>query len=148
MKIKAYQNGDSEKVKQLEKNFKIKLPDDYQKFLVECNGGLVENAYLYIKDLNEYMIMGNFFGIEIEKGFADIVKINDEYDDDIPEKSLLIGSDAGSGFLLLVNDGDNNGIRYYDHTYFFDESSDDLNTYYICGTFTEFLKLLEITKPD
>lgn len=146
MKIKAYQNGDLEKVKQLQKKLKIQLPDDYERFLIEFNGGIIDDAYLYVKDLNEYMMMGNFFGIDIEKGFADIIKINDEYDDDIPKKSLLIGSDAGSGFLLLVNDGDNDGIWYYDHTYFFEKSSDDLNTYFICETFTEFMKILEDTK--
>lgn len=146
MKIKAYQNGDLEKVKHLQKKLKIQLPHDYEKFLIEFNGGIIDDAYLYVKDLDEYMMMGNFFGIDIEKGFADIIKINDEYDDDIPKKSLLIGSDAGSGFFLLVNDGDNDGIWYYDHTYFFEKSSDDLNTYFICETFTEFMKILEDTK--
>ncbi len=146
MEIKAYKNGNSEKVKELQKKLKIKLPEDYEKFLIDYNGGLVENAYIYVKELDEYMMMGNFFGLNIEKKFADIIEINNEYDDDIPKKSILIGSDAGSGFILLVNDGDNDGIWYYDHTYFFEKSSDDLNTYFICETFTEFMQILDTTR--
>jgi hypothetical protein len=91
--------------------------------------------------------VGIFFGIGIKKGFADIIEINEEYDDDIPKKSLLIGTDVGSGFILLVADGENDGIWYYDHTYFFDKSNDELNTYVICETFSDFLKMLETTVP-
>ena len=145
MEIKAYKNGNSEEVLKLEKNFKIKLPEDYRNFLIQYNGGNIDDRYLYVKELDEYMLMGYFFGIGIEKGFSDINKINEEYDDDIPKKSLLIGTDEGSGFLLLVNDGKNDGIWYYDHTYFFEQSNDDLNTYFICDTFTDFIKLLETT---
>ena len=145
MKIKAYKNGNSEEVLKLEKTFRIKLPEDYRNFLIQSNGGDVTDGYLYVKELDEGMRMGYFFGIDIKEGFADINEINEEYDDDIPKKSLLIGMDEGSGFILLVNDGKNNGIWYYDHTYFFDQSSDDLNTYFICDTFSDFIKMLETT---
>jgi len=146
MKIKGYNNGSKEEILKLEKKYRLKLPQDYINHLIRYNGGDVDDAYLYVKDLNEYMLMGYFFGINIENGVADTNKINDEYDDDIPKKSLLIGSDEGSGFLLLVCDGENNGIWYYDHTYFFKQSTDELNTYFICETFTEFLQILENTK--
>jgi len=148
MEIKAYKNGNKENVLELEKNFRIKLPDDYKNFLIQYNGGSVADGCLYVKELDEYMPMGYFFGIGIETGFADIIKINEEYDDDIPKKSLLIGTDEGSGFLLLVNDGKNDGIWYYDHTYFFKQSSDNLNTYFICDTFSDFIKLLETTSEE
>jgi len=146
MKIKAYRNGSSEEVSKLEKKFKIKLPEDYKNFLIQYNGGNVDDGYLYVKELDEYMLMGYFFGIGIERGFADIIKINEEFNDDIPKKSLLIGTDEGEGFLLLVNDGISNGIWYYDHIYFFEKSTDDLNTYFICETFSDFIKMLETTE--
>ncbi|MBC9929753.1 SMI1/KNR4 family protein [Chitinophaga qingshengii] len=146
MEIIAYQNGSKESVSALEKRYKTKLPQDYKAFLTTSNGAIINNAYLYVRDLKEYMLMGNFFGTGIDKPFADIVKINEEYNDDIPESSLLIGSDAGSGLLLLVNDGENDGIWYYDHTYFFKQSTDELNTYFICETFTAFMEMLKETK--
>jgi hypothetical protein len=147
MEIKAYKNGNTEEVSKLEKNFIIKLPEDYKNFLIQYNGGYVIDGYLYVKELDEIMPMGYFWGIGIETGFANIIEINEEYDN-IPKKSLLIGTDEGSGFLLLVNDGENNGIWYYDHTYFFDQSTDELNTYFICDAFSDFIKLLETTQLE
>ncbi|GIM50349.1 SMI1/KNR4 family protein [Capnocytophaga stomatis] len=147
MKIIGYPNGKKSKISDIEKHFKIKLPQDYKDFLNIYNGGETEeDAFIYVEDLDEYMIMGNFFGIDIDEGFADIYKINEEYNDDIPPNSLLIGSDMGSGLILLIQDGENDGIWYYDHSYFFEQSSDEENTYFICETFTEFLEILENTK--
>jgi hypothetical protein len=148
MEIAAYKNGSEEAVRKLEKDFRIKLPEDYRDFLIRDNGGSVTGGHLYVRDLEEDMPMGYFFGLGIKKGFADITEINEEYGDDIPKKSLLIGTDVGSGFILLVADGKNDGIWYYDHTYFFDKSNDELNTYFICETFSDFLKMLETTVPS
>lgn len=146
MEITAYQNGHIKNVAALEMKYSIKLPPDYRDFLIASNGAIVNDAYLYVKDLQEYMLMGNFFGVGIDKPFADIIEINEEYSDDTPESSLLIGSDAGSGLLLLVSDGENDGIWYYDHTYFFKQSTDELNTYFLCETFTDFIAILKDTK--
>jgi hypothetical protein len=147
MEIAAYKNGSEKAVRKLEKDFRIKLPEDYRNFLIRDNGGGVDDAYIYVKELDEYMLMGLLYGTGVEGGFADIVKINDEYYDDIPKNSLLIGEDEGGGFILLVADGENDGIWYYDHTYFFEPSNDELNTYFICETFSDFLKMLETTVP-
>jgi hypothetical protein len=148
MELLAYKNGNKERILELENKFEINLPQDYKDFLLEYNGANVEKGYIYVKELNEYMLMGNLFGIAIEKGFADINKINDEYGEDIPEKALLIGTDAGNSFILLkCNDGEK-GIWFYDDSYFFEQSTDELNTYFICETFTEFLEMLETTKIE
>jgi hypothetical protein len=61
------------------------------------------------------------------------------------ENSILIGSDEGEGLIMLVCDGENDGIWYYDHSYFFEQSTDDTNTYFICNTFSDFIKQLEMT---
>jgi len=145
MKIVTYNNGSIEKTLKIENFFRINIPKDYKDFLIKSNGCNIEDAYLYVKELNEYMLMSNFFGIDIKIGFADISKINIEYADDIPEESLLIGSDAGNGLLLLVNDGINNGVWYYDHSYFFPNSSDENNTYFICETFLELFETIKTT---
>lgn len=145
MKVSAYNNGNKERILDLGKNYEIELPEDYKQFLIEYNGATIDDAFLYVKDLDEYMSMEVLFGIGVNKNFSDILKINDEYRDDIPGNSLLIGCDAGSGFLLLVCDDEDSGIWYYDHTYFFNKSSDELNTYFICETFTEFMQMLENT---
>jgi hypothetical protein len=86
--------------------------------------------------------MGVLYGVNMENEALDLIYENKEYSDDIPEKSLLIGSDPGGGWILLIFDGENDGIWYYDHSYFFEQSTDELNTYLICNTFTEFLEIL------
>lgn len=144
MKLIPYGSPIPQNIRLLEEKFALTLPSDYKEFLTKFNGGNVLDACFYIKELNEFVLMGNFFGIGIEKGFSDINRINYEYSD-IPADSILIGSDAGSGLLLLVCDEVNKGIWYYDHTYFFKASSDDLNTYFICETFTEMMEILKTT---
>lgn len=150
MKILSYGNSSIENIQKLEETFEIKLPQDYREFLLLNNGADITDGIFYVKDLKEKILMGGFYGIKQEtdsKGVG-IIYQNKEYGDDIPEKSILIGSDAGSGWILLVCDGENDGIWYYDHSYFFEQSTDELNTYFICETFTEFLEMLETTKLE
>lgn len=147
MKIIKYNDGSLSNVDKLEKNLNLKLPTDYRDFLIENNGANIENAFFYVKEINKVIPMGYFFGVDIDKGQTNIIKINKEYEDDIIESSLLIGNDIGSGFLLFIFDGENDGIWYYDHTYFFEQSTDELNTFFICETFSDFMRMLETTLP-
>ncbi|MCV9934089.1 SMI1/KNR4 family protein [Flavobacterium sp. LS1R47] len=146
MKINSYGIGNIENIKKIEEEFGINLPEDYKIFLINNNGGEVDDAYFYVNDISQKIMMGLFYGVDLEKNAANIIKINKEYEDDILDNSLLIGGDAGGGWILLVFDGESDGIWYYDHSYFFEESTDELNTYFICDTFTEFLEMLKNTK--
>jgi hypothetical protein len=148
MKTKNYSKGNIENINKFEKEFSIKLPNDYKEYLLDNNGVIIEEAYFYINELKQYISMGVFYGIEIENNTIDIVKINREFEDDILENTLLIGEDEGGGMILLIFDGSNDGIWYYDHSYFFKESTDKLNTYYICETFSEFMEILQKNKHN
>lgn len=147
MDIKGFGKGNLENIEKIERFLKIKLPDDYKNFLVEYNGAVIEDAYIYVDDLKQKMMMGLIYGVDTKKA-SDILKINKEFKDDILKNSILIGTDAGEGWILLICDGKNDGIWYYDHSYFFEQSTDDLNTYFICNTFSEFIKLLETASPE
>lgn len=147
MKIISYGDGSIQDIQKLEESFNVKLPTDYRDFLIKHNGADIVDGIFYVKDLEQKILMGGFYGVESNPKKIGLINQNEEYGDDIPDNSLLIGSDPGSGWILLVNDGENNGIWYYDHTYFFEQSSDELNTYFICETFSEFLKILETTSP-
>ncbi|EJX0633974.1 SMI1/KNR4 family protein [Salmonella enterica] len=131
-------------------DFKMKfghfLPDDYIEFVSHNNGVRVSDAYFYVETLNEYIMMGIFFGISSPK--YNLMTVYDEFNPDIPADSLIIGMDPGGGFILLICNGINNGVYYYDHSYFFDLSCDDNNTYFIADTFSDFLNLLSSTKPN
>ncbi|MDO6819048.1 SMI1/KNR4 family protein [Zobellia sp. 1_MG-2023] len=149
MKINKFKNGDIQNIIKVESTFNIKLPSDYKLFLKDNNGAAIHDAYFFVKDLKQKIMMGVFYGIDLgkENESIDILYQNKEFEDDILTNSLLIGSDPGGAWLLLIFDGENDGVWYYDHSNFFDESTDDLNTYYVAESFSDFIKMLEITPP-
>ena len=121
------------------------MPDDYFNFLAQNDGATIDEAYFYVKDIEEYIMFDLFYNIE------KCIKIYEEFSDDFPDKSLVIGRDPGGGMLLLVTEdvGDfSKGIYFYDHSHFFEASNSDCNTYFVCDTFSEFITILEhITLP-
>ena len=142
MKIKAINKGNKAKVLTFQEFLGFTLPDDYFNFLVQNDGAIIDEAYFYVKDIEEYIMFDLFYDIE------KCIKIYEEFSDDFPDKSLVIGRDPGGGMLLLVTTevGDfSKGIHFYDHSHFFEASNSDCNTYFICDTFSEFITILEHT---
>ena len=142
MKIKAINKGSEAKALAFQEFLGFKLPNDYFNFLVDNDGATIDDGYFYVKDLDEYILLELFSDIE------ECMEDYQEFKDDIPDKSLIIGSDFGGGMILLVtveNDDFSKGIYYYDHSHFFEASNSDCNTYFVCYTFTEFITILEHT---
>ena len=142
MKIKAINKGNKAKVLTFQEFLGFTLPDDYFNFLVQNDGAIIDEAYFYVKDIEEYIMFDLFYDIE------ECIETYEEFSDDFPDKSLVIGRDPGGGMLLLVTTevGDfSKGIHFYDHSHFFEASNSDCNTYFICDTFTEFITILEHT---
>lgn len=148
MEIKLIEQGKIDSCNVIQEHFNIELPSDYCTFLTKHNGAVIDDNYFYVDDLKEYILFNLFYGVNTSEKSYDLISKNTEYIEDIPEESILIGRDQGGGWILLICDGENDGIWYYDHSYFFEQSSDELNTYFICETFSEFLKILETTKPQ
>jgi hypothetical protein len=143
MDIKYLENGNIENLIKVENDFNIKLPTDYRSFLIQHNGAVIKNTFFHVKKLNQKIMMNLLFGINHENRVYNLEYWNKEYGEDLPHNSLLIGNDPGGSFLLLVFNGENDGIWFYDDSYFFEQSTDDMNTYFICDTFSEFIEILE-----
>ena len=142
MKIKAINKGSEAKTLAFQEFLGFTLPDDYFNFLVKNDGAIIDEAYFYVKDIEEYIMFDLFYNIE------KCIKIYEEFSDDFLSKSLVIGTDPGGGMLLLVTTevGDfSKGIHFYDHSHFFEASNSDCNTYFVCDTFSEFITILEHT---
>ena len=142
MKIEAINKGSEAKTLAFQEFLGFTLPDDYFNFLVKNDGAIIDEAYFYVKDIEEYIMFDLFYNIE------KCIKIYEEFSDDFLSKSLVIGTDPGGGMLLLVTTevGDfSKGIHFYDHSHFFEASNSDCNTYFICDTFTDFITILEHT---
>ncbi|MGY3777453.1 SMI1/KNR4 family protein [Isobaculum melis] len=144
MKLEKIAQVDENELKKFLAQIDFELPKDYLSFITENNGVRVENGYFYVEDLSEFILMDLFLGVSQPK--RNLMNLNEEFEDEIPKNSLLIARDPGGGFILQIHDGENDGIYYYDHQYFFDQSSDEENTYFIAQTFSEFLHLLETTQ--
>lgn len=137
-------NGKSSKenVVAFECEIKFRLPEDYKRFLIDTNGGVLQHALISPTKPGQLLI-DCLFGL-CEKSQLDLRFWLNEFRGDLPEKSLIIGSDAGGGFLLLCIEEDFAGVYYYDHSYLFSPSTDDENTYLIYSSFSELL--FELTK--
>lgn len=58
------------------------------------------------------------------------------------KKTVIIGDSLQNGFIVMICDGNNDGVYYYDDSYYFDESNDENNVYIISNNFTEFLDII------
>ena len=142
MKIEAINKGSEAKALAFQEFLGFTLPDDYFNFLAQNDGATIDEAYFYVKDIEEYIMFELFYDIE------ECMEDYQEFKDDIPDKSLVIGADPGGAMLLLVTAevGDfSKGIYFYDHSHFFEASNSDCNTYFVCDTFSEFITILEHT---
>jgi hypothetical protein len=143
MEIISLGKGNSKIAEELEKKLNITLPIDYKNFLDSQNGAKIIDGHFFVKGLDQEIAMNLLYGNDLEKRAFNLEFWHQEFGDDIPDGGLLIGTDPGGGFILLINDGKENGIYYYDHSYFFKESSDEHNTYFIAETFTMFMEMLK-----
>ncbi|MPQ31907.1 SMI1/KNR4 family protein [Clostridium estertheticum] len=144
MNIKGYGKAQNEDVLKFQQEIGIELPADYKNFLYECNGGVPEIKYstFKIEDIQEEVGLQVLYGLGLDKGL-DLRGWNDEYNDELFENSIIIGNGLGIGFIVLINSSEESGIYFWDHTYEFDSSTDEENTYKISNTFKEFLEKIK-----
>ena len=142
MKIEAINKGSEAKALAFQEFLGCTLPDDYFNFLDKNDGATIDEAYFYVKDIEEYIMFELFYDIK------ECIETYEEFHEDFPDKSLVIGRDPGGAMLLLVTTDVGNfskGIYFYDHSHFFEASNSDCNTYFVCDTFSEFITILEHT---
>jgi hypothetical protein len=142
-KMEVIKNGKKNDVITFENRLNHFLPNDYKDFLSKYDGVRFYNCEFYIKDIDQRILMDVLYGVNGEKKY-NICKKNERFLDELPNKSLAIGEDPGGTPILLVNDGENNGIYFFDSDCFFKQSSDEKNTYLIADTFTDFFNMLKV----
>ena len=59
------------------------------------------------------------------------------------ENTIIIGDSLQHGFIVMICVGENAGVYYYDDSYYFEESNDEGNVYWIAENFEEFWKMLK-----
>jgi hypothetical protein len=113
MKLEIRRNNEKiltkDDIDNFEKEINGKLPEDYKKFMLENNGGVIENFNRYYFS-DEIFYLYEFFPLDdiLE---ADIGELSD--DDYLPENWIPIAENGDSGVFFLSIKGDNFGKIYF-----------------------------------
>ena len=148
MKLDRFGFANEEAISILENKFEVVLPEDDKRFLLQENGGR-NTAYKYknlvrISQISEEINIDVMFGVETNIKNADIEQWTSEYRDDLFPNSIIIGDTIQHGFIVFwLSNEENRGIYYYDDTYEFESSTDDVNAYFLANSFSEFLSMVE-----
>lgn len=140
-----------ERIRKLEEQYGLTLPEDYRNFLEFTNGGMAnrkledEDVCIPLKGVDQTIIPNCFYGLDTEFDEIDIDDWLDRYADEMPENVVLIGDAAEIGFLaLFCGDDEDAGVYYWDDRHYFPESSDEENTYFVAESFSKFMELCEM----
>lgn len=148
IKLDKFGFANNGEILMLENEFEVVLPEDYKSFLLQENGGR-NAAYRYknlvrIPQVSEEINIDVMFGVSTNVKNGDIKQWTSEYQDDLFPNSIIIGDTIQHGFIVFwLSKDDNAGIYYYDDTYEFASSTDNMNTYFLANSFSEFLNMVE-----
>lgn len=145
MSIKKFGNADKNNILLFEQKYNLKLPNDYINFLFNFNGGDVnpdKNSEVYVRFLRQNINVDVLFGINTKNPELGIELWMNDYKREIPDDTIIIGASYQHGLIVMLCSGDDAGIYYWDHTYEYECSNNDNNTFFIADTFTDFAKNL------
>ena len=144
--MESFGKVQEESIQKIENLFHVVLPEDYTKFLLDFNGGVILNTEpgeVYLKDIAQFINIDVLYGIDTGKSECDIEYWTDKYFDDLLENTIIIGDSLQHGFIVMICVGENAGVYYYDDSYYFEETNDEGNVYWIAENFEEFWKMLK-----
>ena len=144
--MESFGKVQEESIQKIENLFHVVLPEDYTKFLLDFNGGVIFNTEpgeVYLKDIAQFINIDVLYGIDTGKSECDIEYWTDKYFDELLENTIIIGDSLQHGFIVMICVGENAGVYYYDDSYYFEESNDEGNVYWIAENFEEFWKMLK-----
>ncbi|MBC2196402.1 SMI1/KNR4 family protein [Listeria booriae] len=146
-KIKGFGILSMQEITRLEKDLYLNFPEDYKQFLMNKNGGVPEENYLsmVIPSNGEEIVLGALLGINEIDNF-DLENWHKEYGDELMESSLIIGTEYGSGLFVLICEGDQEGLYFWDNGQELEGSSDEENVYRLATSFSAFISGLKLEK--
>lgn len=140
----------------LGRDLAVTFPDDYKHFFYKYNGFRVvspESCDIPFNSVdNGYISFDALFGHRVNNENFDISVINDEFLDELSfiDSAVIIGTDPGDNFFVLVTEGKQAGVYYWDRTclhaddnmqgYAIAGGDDSLHLYLCQKTFTQFFE--------
>ncbi|MBC1792947.1 SMI1/KNR4 family protein [Listeria booriae] len=146
-KIKGFGTLSMQEIIGLEKEMHLNFPEDYKQFLMNKNGGAPEENYLstVISSHGEEIVLGALLGINENENF-DLESWYKEYSDELMDSSLIIGTEYGSGLFVLICEGNQEGVYFWDNGQELEGSSDEENVYKLATSFSAFISGLKLEK--
>jgi hypothetical protein len=139
----SWGKNDETAIVQLEKEIGFSVPADYRTFLLNNNGGRVDDELFFVEGLSQDVMMDVFYGITHRNQALTLSYWLKEYGDELQENTLIIGTDPGGGMLTYITAGEDKGVYYWDHAHFFESSTEeDGNTYFVADSFADFCSIL------
>lgn len=129
-------------IEEFERRNDLPLAKDYRRFLIEHNGGLLEQAACFVKGPNQEVLVQTLLGVGRTRDF-DLQGWLEEYRAEMPPGFLVVAVGAGTMLFILGTGAAGAGVYCWDHAHAFEGSSEESgNTYEVAATFTEFLDSL------
>lgn len=150
MNINSFGGASIEAIKNFEESMGVSLPNDYKQFLSKYNGGTSKVRYstFKVEELNENIPLDVLYGLDVEKKQLELHNVNNEYIDDMLPNCIIIGDDPGAGLIVLINDANTEGVYYWDHSFHFEQSSEEENIYKVADSFQAFVENLKNPEID
>ena len=149
MNIIGYGNLNDDEIIKFEKQIGFTLPLDYRIFLKNNNGGVPEKKYSTFKlnKLNIDVGLQVLYGLNLNDNL-NLRVWHEEYKEDMLNDCIIIGHGVGFGFVLLINDEENGGVYFWDHSFELENTSEEENIYKISNSFEEFINSLNYHESD
>ena len=130
-----------------EKNLNIHLPGDYIEFLVSTNGGQFINEVhtFWVNELKQDIGIDVLFGFEHARSLC-LTSWYEEYYDELPEKTIIIGNSINAGLIVLIWQVDWKGIFLWDHCLELEQSTEEDCLYRVADDFGLFYDMIEVPK--
>ncbi len=145
MAFNKYGKLDVSMVNQLDGILGFQVPQEYKDFLINTNGGrfdFEDEHYIVVK--NKKIWIDVLYGNQKNKR-SSLLFWNNEYGDEIPENSIIIGDTQDHNFLVYLCAGEQKGIYLWDDTMCVcGLSGDGRNAYFIANDMNEFFNMFNI----
>ena len=127
-------------IDRFEKKYDLVLPQDYIDFLTQYNGGVSQdNSFVSLSSAEISIEIDTLFGIGVKEEWLSVEYWMDKYHSMLPHNSVIIGCDLLKGLFILIFDGSNDGVYYWDSMLNCQKSTEDSNAYFLCKSFNEFI---------
>jgi hypothetical protein len=121
----------------------LSLPLDYRDFLGSHNGGCPSPNACWVDDIGDFVLVDELYGIARDDA-SDLQFWIEEYGDEMPEGSVIVGGDPGGAMFILGTTVDFSGIYFWDHQHWYAGSSEENgNTFFIAETFSTWIQTLQ-----